>query len=252
MVRMFCIFTLLSILPGIAVQGQDFLSDQLAFPRVREARNDKDDELRTFWTSNRLLYPPHEIFLRTFKQEAVLELWARDADTARWVLMKEYPICERSGIPGPKRKEGDLQVPEGFYYINIFNPTSTYYLSLGINYPNASDSVLGIKPRLGGDIMIHGDCVTIGCIPIQDDRIKEVYWLAVQARAGGQERIPVHIFPRRLDQAGMKTLEDAFEGDAGRLAFWKTLQPGYEAFEATHRIPVITIDSLGTYRLSPR
>lgn len=250
--RQFCVLALLSAFFLSTAQGQDFLTDQLSFLRVREARNEKDDTLQMVWTSEGLRYPPHEIFLRAFKCEEVLELWARDADTARWVLMKAYPICEKSGVLGPKRKEGDLQVPEGFYSINIFNPTSTYYLSLGINYPNASDSVLGIKPRLGGDIMIHGDCVTIGCIPIQDDRIKEVYWLAVQARAGGQERIPVHIFPRRLDQAGMKALEDEFEGDAVRLAFWKTLQPGYEAFETTHRIPVITVDSLGTYRLSLR
>ena len=48
----------------------------------------------------------------------------------------------QSGTTGPKRAEGDYQVPEGFYYINEFNPNSKYHLSLGLNYPNASDKIL--------------------------------------------------------------------------------------------------------------
>ncbi len=56
-------------------------------------------------------------------------------------LFKTYKVCALAGTLGPKRMEGDYQVPEGFYYINEFNPQSNYYLSLGINYPNESDKV---------------------------------------------------------------------------------------------------------------
>lgn len=247
MTRQLALLLLLSVPPLLQAQNADFRTAQLAYPRVREAQRATDATLRELWRTKALRYPPAEIFLRAFKHEEELELWARDSDSARFVLMKTYPICENSGVPGPKRKEGDLQVPEGFYFINIFNPTSTYYLSLGINYPNASDSILGSNPRLGGDIMIHGDCVTIGCIPIQDEKIKEVYWLAVQAHAGGQGRIPVHIFPRRLDASGMNALEEEFAGDSSRVAFWKGLQPGYLAFESTRRLPVVTVDAQGAY-----
>ncbi len=90
---------------------------------------------------------------------------------------------------------GDYQVPEGFYYINEFNPRSLYHLSLGLNYPNASDRMLCDMSQPGGDIYIHGSCVTTGCIPITDGQIEELYVLAAHAKDMGQDFIPVHIFP---------------------------------------------------------
>ncbi|MEJ7677428.1 MAG: L,D-transpeptidase family protein [Segetibacter sp.] len=89
------------------------------------------------------------------------------------------------GAIGPKRLQGDYQVPEGFYYINEFNPKSTYHLSLGINYPNASDRVLSDSIKPGGDIYIHGNCVTIGCIPLQNDQIEELYILCCNGKISG-------------------------------------------------------------------
>jgi murein L,D-transpeptidase YafK len=85
--------------------------------------------------------------------------------------------------------EGDYQVPEGFYYINEFNPKSAYHLSLGLNYPNASDKVLSDSIKPGGDIYIHGNCVTVGCIPLQNNQIEELYVLAANAKNAGQDFI---------------------------------------------------------------
>ena len=82
-----------------------------------------------------------------------------------------------------------------FNFIEVFNPKSDYYLSLGINYPNAADSVLGFKENLGNDIYIHGNCVSVGCIPITDEKIKELYTIADGARKSGQNTIRVDIFP---------------------------------------------------------
>jgi murein L,D-transpeptidase YafK len=60
--------------------------------------------------------------------------------------------------------------------LDWFNPQSNFYLSLHVSYPNAADRVLGSKQNLGGDIFLHGNCVTTGCILITDGGIKEVYW----------------------------------------------------------------------------
>src|SRR5690606_26788584 len=112
---------------------------------------------------------------------------------------KTYKVCALAGTLGPKRMEGDYQVPEGFYYINEFNPRSVYHLSLGLNYPNASDRYLSDAIQPGGDIYIHGSCVTTGCIPITDSQIEELYALATYAKNAGQDFIPVHIFPVRFN-----------------------------------------------------
>jgi murein L,D-transpeptidase YafK len=237
--------------PGSAL-AQAFLTTQLSYPRVREAQLEKDSVLKALCTARRLHYPPREIFLRAFKREAILEVWARDGASDPFVLLADYPVCEKSGELGPKRREGDRQVPEGFYHINIFNPVSDYYLSLGINYPNASDNVLSDHEKPGGDIMIHGDCVTIGCIPIQDNPIREVYWLAVQVHAAGMEQIPVHIFPCRLDEAGMIFLKEENGDDKGRMAFWQSLRPGFDVFQKTKHLPVVTVDERGRYVINEK
>src|SRR5690606_7945323 len=135
-----------------------------------------------------------------------------------------YPICARSGILGPKEKQGDGQVPEGFYYINRFNPVSNFHLSLGINYPNEADSRRNPKGNLGGDIFIHGSCVTIGCLPLTDNLIKEVYLLSIHAYANGQTKIPVYIFPFRMTDDQMMTYISQYSDNPSLVNFWKNLK----------------------------
>ena len=50
-----------------------------------------------------------------------------------------------SGRLGPKRREGDLQAPEGFYTIaqDQMKPDSQYYLAFNLGYPNAYDRAHG-------------------------------------------------------------------------------------------------------------
>ena len=227
--------------------GQDFMADQLKHERVRVARAEFEDSIRTLFAAKHLPYPPRKLFIRAFKAEGRLEVWAAPAIGERLSLVKTYPICATSGGLGPKRKEGDLQVPEGFYRIALFNPESDFYLSMGLDYPNASDRILGNKEHPGSDIMIHGKCVTIGCIPIQDEGIKELYWMCVRARAAGQEEIPVHVFPAVLDSAGMTRLRHDFVGDPARIAFWENLKPGYDLFEKSNICPLVSVDEQGAY-----
>jgi murein L,D-transpeptidase YafK len=192
---------------------------------------------------------PGEIFVRWFKREAVLELWARQPER-RFRLVASYPILASSGVPGPKRREGDRQVPEGFYEINRFNPKSDYHLSLGLNYPNAADLVHADPQQPGSDIFIHGKDVSIGCAPIGDEAIEELY---LAARDSGQARIAVHIFPARM--SGEEWARFAAEEITRRpeLAdFWSQLQPVYEAFERSRLVPEISVTAEGRYVLVPR
>jgi murein L,D-transpeptidase YafK len=92
------------------------------------------------------------MYVRSFKYDSQLEVWVRSNNSEQFKLFKTYRVCAMAGSLGPKRMEGDYQVPEGFYYINEFNPKSSYHLSLGINYPNASDKVLSDISRPGGEI----------------------------------------------------------------------------------------------------
>lgn len=218
-----------------------FRSTQRKFKRVETAYSEKWNDLKSKLFSSGYDTNSVKIFIRAFKKEEQLELWVTDKNHKGFQLFKTYNICSSSGTLGPKRREGDLQVPEGFYHIKVFNPQSSYYLSLGINYPNKSDAILGKKP-LGGNIMIHGDCVTIGCIPLTDPLIKEVYVLAVEAKNNGQQNIQVHIFPFRMTDANLNKYS------SNKLFnFWKNIAIGYNKFEATKSLPGVTVAANGNY-----
>ncbi len=174
-------------------------------------------------------------------EEQKTEIWISKNAKSKFELLKSYDVARSSGILGPKRAEGDLQVPEGFYYIDRFNPLSSYYLSLGINYPNASDKILG-NEKPGSDIFIHGSDVTVGCVPLTDDKIKEIYALAVQARNSGQKHIEVHIFPFQMTE---KRLDE--EKSNVNYRFWKNIQIGYLYFEKERLLPKVSIKKDGEY-----
>ena len=120
-------------------------------------------------------------------------------------------------------------------------------MSLQINYPNSSDKILGYKANPGGDIFIHGNCVTIGCVPITDDKIKELYVLAVEAKSSGQSKIPVHIFPAKLGTSNFDILKTEFSGNDKLIKFWQNLKSGYDYFEKNKQLPDITVDNNGKY-----
>jgi murein L,D-transpeptidase YafK len=240
--------TLLAI-PCSSGELKSFRELQCKFPRVRTASKEKDEVLRQRFAAKGISYPPRAILLRAFKREALLELWATDANEKPYVLIHEYGICTSSGTLGPKRRFGDEQVPEGFYDLDWFNPQSNFYLSLHISYPNASDRILGSHQNPGGDIFLHGDCASIGCIPITDDGIKEVYWLAVLVHDRGQQHLPIQIFPARLTDEGLKALASTHADQPALLAFWGNLKQGYDQFEKSHAAPRIRTRGDGTYEL---
>ena len=106
--------------------------------------NKKEDSLKKEFEKKGLQWPAKYVYIRSFKYDAQLEVWVKGDAKEQFKLFKTYRVCMQSGTMGPKRFQGDYQVPEGFYYINEFNPNSNYHLSLGLNYPNASDRILAI------------------------------------------------------------------------------------------------------------
>lgn len=126
-------------------------------------------------------YPPAQVYLLAFKTEKQLEVWAANA-TGKYYLIAAFPILAASGTTGPKRREGDRQVPEGFYRLTDLNPNSRYHLSIKVDYPNEEDKRRERVPaeQLGGDIFIHGSNVSIGCLAIGNNHIEELFCLIAQ------------------------------------------------------------------------
>lgn len=249
--RYFLLVFVVAFLVGKSAFAQDdmqtFKNFQFSFTRVAQAWSKCNDTLRKSFEHAGLSYPPKDIYIRSFKSSNDMELWARDADTAKFRLVKNYQVCALSGILGPKRIEGDRQVPEGLYFIDDFNPKSEYYLSLLLNYPNYSDMVLGDKQRPGGDIYIHGGCVTVGCLPMTDPIIQEFYVLCLNAKMNGQSYIPVHIFPTRFDRVGLNFLGKSYKDDLDKQRFWVNLKGAFDYFEKHRKLPAVMYAPDGRY-----
>ncbi|NGM73556.1 L,D-transpeptidase family protein [Sphingobacterium sp. SGL-16] len=170
------------------------------------------------------------ILFVAYKELDRLDLFAKSTSQENYRLIQQYPICARSGKLGPKKAEGDKQVPEGFYTINRFNPKSKFYLSLGLNYPNAFDLAHNYT---GSDIFIHGKCETVGCLPMTDDLMKEIYLYALWAKDSGQQNIPVYIFPFEMTEENMLIYKPQVNDDT--FSFWQNIQQGYQLFQESKK-----------------
>lgn len=174
------------------------------------------------------------IVVRIFKEESELEVWKQDA-AGRFQHLKTYPICRWSGDLGPKFYEGDRQSPEGFYAVTPaqMNPNSNYHLSINLGYPNAFDRA---HQRSGSFLMIHGDCLSVGCYAMTDDQISEIYALARDTFRGGRPSFQVQAYPFRLTPANL-----ARHRNNPNLPFWKMLKVGNDHFETTGREPKVDV-----------
>ena len=211
-----------------------------------------EDSLRKQFESKKLSWPPSELYIRGFKFDRQLEVWVKDSSTSLFRHFKTYKVCMQSGSLGPKRMEGDYQMPEGFYYINEFNPNSNFHLALGLNYPNASDRILSDNARPGSDIYIHGRCVSTGCIAIDDKPIEELYLLANSARNEGQEFIPVHVFPVKYDvKKSFEYLGNLSKDNQPLQQFAVSLKAAFDYFEAKKKLPLILVNRKGEYLVNP-
>jgi len=175
------------------------------------------------------------VFIRIFKKESILEVWIRSE--TEYKHLKDYNICAYSGDLGPKLKEGDKQSPEGFYKVkkHHLNPNSKFHLSFNLGYPNAYDKAYG---RTGSFLMVHGNCVSIGCYAMTDDKIEEIYDLVESALNKGQKYVPVHIYPFRMTKENM-----ALYSENEWYDFWVNLKEGYDYFESEHLPPHVKVEN---------
>lgn len=216
-----------------------FRQGQMAYTRVREAYASKEKTVVKNLSACAISRDSLRIYLRAFKTEKVLEIWGKNSSDSIYKIIREIPICEISGDIGPKRRSRDLQVPEGFYRISELNPYSKYYLSMKINYPNASDSIRGVRGRLGNLIYIHGQCISSGCIAITDDKIKELFVYSIEAYNAGQQKIEITIYPSRLTDKKYANLISEYSRNKDKISLWADLKKSYDLFEKTKVPPVV-------------
>ena len=220
------------------------------FTRVREAYSNKEKAVVKTLSEHGISREYLQIYLRAFKTEKKVEVWAKNTCDSIFTLVKEFPICEISGTIGPKRCSRDLQVPEGFYHIASLNPYSRYYLSMEINYPNASDSIRGVHGHLGNEIFIHGSCLSSGCLPITDDKIKELFVYCIEAYNSGQEEIELTIFPAQLNNAKYSGLISRYSKDKDKISLWADLKKSYDLFNKTKMQPTVKFLPGGTHEVN--
>jgi murein L,D-transpeptidase YafK len=226
----------------------NFLNYQRSFPRINEIMKRKEDTLMKQFSQKGLTWPAKYVYLRSFKYDSEIELWVKSKKEEKYKLFKTYKICALAGTLGPKRMAGDYQVPEGFYYITEFNPRSLYHLSLELNYPNASDKLLSDLSQPGGEIYIHGSCVTTGCIPITDEQIEELYIIAAHAKDLGQDFIPVHIFPVNFkNQRSVGYLNKYLQNFSENTSFEKNMKNAFFYFEKYRQLPLVLVNNKGGY-----
>jgi len=173
------------------------------------------------------------VFIRIFKKESILEVWIRSE--TEYEHLKDYNICAYSGDLGPKLKEGDKQSPEGFYKVkkHHLNPNSKFHLSFNLGYPNKYDKA---HERTGSFLMIHGNCVSIGCYAMTNAKIEEIYDLVESALEKGQKYVQVHAYPFRMTEENM-----ALYSENEWYDFWVNLKEGYDYFEAEHLPPLVKV-----------
>jgi murein L,D-transpeptidase YafK len=245
---LFFVFAIISLLsetpPGT------FREKQLNYTRVREAYTCKEKTVAKTLEEHSISRDSLRLYMRAFKTEKKVELWGKNICDSAYTLIKEIPICEISGDIGPKRRSYDLQVPEGFYHINELNPYSKYYLSMRINYPNASDSIRGVRGHLGNLIYIHGNCESSGCIAITDEKIKELFVYCIEAYNSGQQEIDITIYPTRLEDKTYNRLIAAYSKNKDKISLWGDLKKSYDLFSQKKVPPTVSFLPDGTHKIS--
>jgi len=242
------VLILLTIVMAALTFKTDFLTEQKKFARVRSAFSEKEKLVRQQLNKLGLEENNFNILIAVYKESDEFEIYAKKKSEINYRLLNTYRICSRSGKPGPKREQGDYQVPEGFYNIDQFNPASNFHLSLGLNYPNQSDRRKSKASDLGGAIFIHGSCVTIGCIPMTDEKIKEIYIYAVLAKNNGQSSIPVYIFPFKMTDQNFNFYKEKYKGNNDLIGFWTNLKVGFDKFFKEKKELRILVESNGDYK----
>ncbi|MGL5631303.1 MAG: L,D-transpeptidase family protein [Azovibrio sp.] len=163
--------------------------------RLSQYGGEVEQRLRGDFEVVGLAYPPYELAYVAFKDVMQLEVYGRMGADEPWRFVRRYSVLSASGKLGPKLAEGDRQVPEGVYGAEFLNANSRFHLSIRLDYPNAFDREMAKwdgRSRLGGDIMIHGSAVSVGCLAMGDEAAEDLFILAALV---SKERLRVVVSP---------------------------------------------------------
>ena len=212
------------IVAVLALRGTADPEEKLQYTiaeRINQYGKEARTRLKPTFARAKVAYPPKAIAIVGLKEEKLLEIQAMDKE-GKWHYIRDYPMQGASGRMGPKLRRGDLQVPEGIYQIELLNPNSQFHLSLRVNYPNAYDKARAKedgRTDLGGDIMIHGSNVSIGCLAMGDPVAEEMFVLAHDV---GIKNIKVILAPK--DLRGGQTLPKPEGVPAWTAGLYKRIQ----------------------------
>lgn len=170
--------------------------------RLRQFGREARSRWRPWFERADVTYPPQAVVLVGLKREQRMQVYAGPSwnDLA---FVRSIPWTATSGRLGPKRREGDKQIPEGIYELTAFNPNSSFHVSLRVGYPNEFDrrmAALEGRSRLGGDIMIHGGDRSIGCIAVGDEAAEDLFVLAADV---GLEEVSLVLAPHDFRSGGL-------------------------------------------------
>jgi murein L,D-transpeptidase YafK len=94
-------FIFLMLLPTLAPGQTTFAQEQNNYPRVRQARINREDTLDSLFNSSHIEYPPSKIMIVAYKQERQLELWAKPETLDVFSRLVTYPFTAFCGDLGP-------------------------------------------------------------------------------------------------------------------------------------------------------
>jgi murein L,D-transpeptidase YafK len=233
------------------------------------------DEVSVWCEEKGLKYPPEAVLLRIFKQERELEIWAGDGGKSGLMLVKTLPICAMDFAPGTKLKQGDGKTPEGFYHPEFGYQSSNWWMwidldavdapgsrgtgscfKMCVEYPNAVDRAntrTAGHSNPGGEICLHGNCVSAGCASMKNRDFLPVFAFSRHHNKKRHGKLQLHIFPFRFDRLGADEISHLAAVHAGKLGkerllgFWMNLKEGFDRFKSTRR-PLKTAIEGGVYK----
>ncbi len=80
---------------------------------VEIARDEKQNDLIQKLEAMNIDWNKVNIHMQAYKHERILEIWCKNNSDEKFQPFTSYTFCNTSGDLGPKRKEGDKQIPEG-------------------------------------------------------------------------------------------------------------------------------------------
>lgn len=233
-----------------ADKEQDWQQKQKATPIYQSIKKEREDYLKKLVNARGLKYPLQGMYIRVFKSLQEAELWGRDNASAPYTRILTFNIPNMTGGMGQKTVANDGYIPEGVYSIVGVDTAAPRGLALKLDWPNRSDKMRANNDSLAGNIYIQGSRAEAGNISIGELQIRDLYLLMIDSWKASEGNIPVHIFPFKMNAEEMKLARKTYDKQPNDILFWEMLQPIYQKFEDTRKLPIIAIDKKGRYMVN--